>query len=247
MRLRLHLHRSINCTASAALRIAFLCGVTALAACGGASSNSADGAVDAENSVCGTYDSPGVLKVTGLYPTLGASVVNRGIAHGFTVVNAPAYFVNFTFLHGSTHTASLSIPSAPKILATWSGNNLTYQFTVDSWSSASGHVELRASGGYETAEGCSWVFPSPLFSYDLIPVLDGGAASETKGVVDGGAAYDVPSAIDVSTIIDVPSTLDVPAEIDVDVDAPELAEVLGDLDSGTVAVDATLDSALLAD
>ena len=214
--------KSMTGAAKAALRVSLLCGISAvLAACGGMGTRAADSAVDAERDggMCGTHDNPGVLKVIDVVPAPGTTVVNRGIAHGFAVVNAPAFFTNFTLLFGSTHTAGVSTPSDPKIQATWSGNNLIYQFTVDSWSHAPGHVELRANGGYETSKGCSWEFPSPLFSYNVTAALDGGASGETSGAMDGGAGpvdgpYDVPATIDVPLTFDGPAAVDVPVEPD---------------------------------
>ena len=243
MRRGLHFHRPVKSHWIAA----FACWITAgLAACGDGGSSSPDSAVDADNGVCGTHSNPGVLKLTELLPATGTSVINQEIVHSFTVVGAPAYNVNFTFLYGPNHTAGASTPSDPKIQATMSGTNLTYRFTVESWSIAPGHVELRASGGYDTPKGCTWVFPSPLLSYDVTPVLDAGAAGEPKGGVDGGlpSPYDVPGALDVPATIDGASALDVATDIDVPMafDGPATTEVSGALDSAaTLRLDASLD------
>jgi len=243
MRRGLHFHRPVRFPWIVASAFWISAGV---AACGDGGSSSADSAVDADNGVCGTHSNPGVLKLTGLMPATGTSVINQEIVHNFTVVGAPASNVNFTFLYGPTHTAGVSTPSDPKLEATLSGTNLTYRFTVDSWSNAPGHVELRASGGYDTPKGCTWVLPSPILSYDVTPVLDAGATGETKGGIDGGTAspYDVPSALDVPATIDVASALDVATEIDAPLvfDGPATIEVSGALDSaGTVTVDASID------
>jgi len=63
-----------------------------------------------------------------------------------------------------------------------------------------------------TSKGCSWVFPSPLFSYDVTPVLDAGIAGEgsMEGTMDGGPSvpYDVPQAMDSPITADVPGAPD---------------------------------------
>ena len=238
----MHVYRPVRYVVTNALRASLLCWLSAaLAGCGGSGSTSPDSAVDATIGVCGTHANPGVLNVTGTTPASGTSVVNQGILHTFTVVGAPAYFVNFQLVYGPTHTAGTSTPSDPKIQVTTSANNnLTYQFTVDAWSLAPGHVEVRASNGYDTTKGCAWVFPSPLFSYDVTPVLDAGVAGETKGGVDGGStgSHDVASTIDGPAPLDVTSALDIPVEIDVPIalDGPAAAD-----DVPTVILDAGVD------
>ncbi len=201
-----------------ARRVVLSCWISVLlGACGGGDSG---GGVDANTVVCGTHDDPGVLQVIDILPALGSTVVNQGIVHGFTVVNAPAIFSNFTLLYGSTHTAGLSTPSDPTFQITESGSNLLYRLTVDSWSRAPGHVELRASGGYDTSKGCSWVFPSPLFSYDVTPVPVGDAGGEAGAAVDGGLGpadvpLDISPRLDVSTGVDGSGAIDASSEIDV--------------------------------
>jgi len=210
----------------------------ALAACdsGSATTNPADASTG--SSVCGTHASPGILKVTGLSPAIASTVINQHIVHGFVVENAPAFFTNFTLEYRPTHTVGLPTPSDPTFQATLSGNNLIYQLTVDAWSRAPGHVEFEASGGYATSKGCYWEFPSPLFSYDITPVLDGGV---TEVTVDGGGSrvdspYDIPGALDAA------GALDTPAEIDVSIasDGPATAEPDG---GAPVQLDAPIDVA----
>jgi len=160
-----------------------------LVACGGGGSNSVDSAMDAGSGVCGTYAEPGTLKVTGRTPAIGASVLNQSIVHSFVVENAPAIFTAFTLRYGDTHTAGISTPFDPAFQVTVSGSSLIYQMTIDAWSQAPGHVEIVASGDYETLQGCSWVFPTPLFSYNVTPGLglDAGVAAEAKSAVDGAS------------------------------------------------------------
>ena len=187
---------------------AALClGIVGIAGCG-ESSNGGDGATaGADAGICGTYADPGILKLTNLTPAIGASVVNHAIVHGFTVVGAPAIFTNFELRFGDSHTAGLPTPANPRFPAPPTASNLVYQLTIDSWSRAPGHVELVASAGYETSKGCWWIFPSPLFSYDVTAGPDGGATAEAGGGIDTS-----PKPVDAS--IDSPSALDVPDNFD---------------------------------
>jgi hypothetical protein len=193
-------------------------------------------------SVCGTSANPGILKVAGLSPAIGSTVENQGIAHGFVVENAPAVYVNFPLKYGPTHTVGLSTPSNPKIQATESGSNVIYQITVAAWSRAPGHVEIVAPDEYSTSKGCFWVFPSPLFSYDIVPVLDGGAG-ETQSAMDGRVSpvdspQGIPGALDAASVDDVPLASDVTAT----------AEVTAAPDGGIpVEVDAAIDNASSVD
>jgi len=187
---------------------------TTLWACGDSGSGNTDAAATADAGVvCGTRSNPGVLKLTGLSPAIGSTVANQGIVHAFLVVKAPAVFTNFTLNYGASHTAGRSTPADLEFKVTASGSDLVYQLTVDAWSHAPGHVELEASGGYATLAGCSWVFPSPLFSYDIAPVLDGGTGETT---VDGGnlGPYDGPSALDSLGLLDRAGTVDAPGALD---------------------------------
>lgn len=192
---------------------AALCWISAaaLVACGGSNSSSLDGAIDAAAGVCGTHAEPGVLKLTGRTPAIGASVPGQTIVHGFVVENAPAIFTAFTLRYGDSHTAGVSTPFDPTFQVTVSGNNLIYQMTINAWSRIPGHVELVASGGYDTSKGCSWVFPSPLFSYDVTPGLDAGldaGAAEALGDPDGGGGAPMDAAgidTDFISVIDAPA------------------------------------------
>ena len=219
----------------------------AFGACGDASvTPPTDTDASTSSSVCGTHASPGILKVTGLSPAIGATVANRGIVHGFVVENAPAVFVNFPLNYTAAHSVGLSKPADPKIQATQSGSNVIYQFTVDGWSRAPGHVELFVSNGFDTMKNCYWVFPSPLFSYDITSAIDGGVAA---GALDGGVSSvdgpsSVPGALDAAGALDAPAEIDVPLTID----GPPTAEVPGVPDGGApVQLDAAIDVASSVD
>jgi hypothetical protein len=100
-------------------------------------------------------------------------------------------------------------------------NNIVYQFTVDDWAIVPGHVELQASGGYETMEGCSWAFPTPIFSYDVAPRADFDSGITGAPRFDGGAA-DAPSALDCPSF-DASVALDAPATEVTETDASAIA------------------------
>lgn len=213
----------------------------AIGACDSGATNPTSNDAGMGGSVCGTHANPGILKLTGLSPALGATVVNQGIVHGFVVENAPAVFTNFTLEYGATHTAGLSTPSDPTFQTAPSGNNLIYQLTVNGWSYAPGHVELEVRASYDTGKGCTWAFPTPLFSYDITPALDGGTAE--GGAIDGrvgsmDSPYDIPGALDVPAGLDTPAAVDAPVAIDgpAVADGPAMPDV-------PVAVDAAVDGA----
>jgi hypothetical protein len=173
-----------------------------LAGCGDASVHSVDAAAR-DGGPCGTHANPGILKIASLAPALGATVNNQGIAHGFTVSNAPAQFSNFKLAFGSTHTAGIPTPANPTFQLTTVGSDIIYQLTIESWSRSPAHVELSADRGFDTAAGCTWEFPSPLFSYDIVGGPDGGAGVN----LDGGARWPLDVALD-STSLPVDGAVD---------------------------------------
>jgi hypothetical protein len=201
-----------------------------LAACG-AGGNGQD-AAPTDTGVCGTYANPGILKLTNLTPGLNTTVYNQAIEHGFTVVNAPAQFSSFDFKYGPSHTAGLPSPEKPRFQLTTIGSDVVYRLTIDSWARSPGHVEVQASGGYNTLAGCAWSFPSPLFSYDVVGEPDGGAGSEASGPVDGATSpidgtlipvfyLDAPLKFDGETVVDSPGPIDAATRpIDAAIDAP---------------------------
>jgi hypothetical protein len=198
------------------LPLALVC--VGLAACGGAATRGEDAAL-ADAGICGTHANPGILKVKNLTPALNATVNNQAIDHSFTVTSAPAQFSSFDFKYDPSHTAGLPSPPNPHFQLTTIGSDVLYHLTIDSWAHP-GHVEVLASGGYDTLAGCSWSFPSPLFSYDVVGGPDGGAASEAGGGVDGAKSpidgslipvfyLDAPLKFDSDTVVDSPGPIDV--------------------------------------
>jgi hypothetical protein len=215
-----------------------------MAGCGG----SDDSGAGADSGTCGTFDNPGILKLTNRSPAIGASVVNRDIVHSFTVVNAPADYYSFDLLHGEGHSAGLSTPDNPRFRTARSGNNISYQLTIDSWSSAPGHVVLSARRSFSTSQGCTWAFPSPLFSYDVTPAPapDGGAANDAKQPLDAGAEKAEVASIDVfggspdvALIIDLASETMPPFDGEVDAAGGAYDSML-ELDAGAELVDANI-------
>jgi hypothetical protein len=141
----------------------------------------------ADAAVCGTHSNPGILTLSNLAPALGASVPNRNIVHRFTVVNAPGDYYDFDLVYGDRHTAGVATPQDPRFQTSIAGSDVKYELVIDGWSNAPAHVVLNAGGSYDTSKGCAWVFPSPLFEYDITAVgtPDGGAMPDTKPGVDG--------------------------------------------------------------
>lgn len=182
-----------------------------------------DNGSSADSGICGTAAEPGILKLSNLSPALGGSAVNRNIVHSFTIVNAPANYYDFVLLHGDGHSAGLSTPDSPRFTTTKTGNNISYQMTIDSWSHAPGHVVLNTNGTFETSKGCRWVFPSPMFSYDITPAPspDGGVADTKPGdanlPLDGWRLPDAP-VIDVASD-DAPLGYDLASEAAMSVDS----------------------------
>jgi hypothetical protein len=177
-----------------------------------------DQGASADSGICGTAAEPGRLKLSNLSPALGASVMNSNIVHSFTIVNAPADYYDFALLHGDGHSAGVSTPDSPRFTTTKTGNNITYQMTIAGWSNAPGHVVLNTNGTFETSKGCRWVFPSPMFSYDITPAPgpDGGV-TDTKPAVDGWRLPDAP-VVDVASV-DAPMGYDLAAEAAMGVDS----------------------------
>jgi hypothetical protein len=114
-----------------------------------------------------------VLTIADVSPATGATVQNRAIEEKFTIKNAPGMFNSFTVALLASHTAGTPLPVNGTITATRVGNDLTYSSTVDSWATAPSHVETTFSGLYKTDDQCLYAFPSPLFSYDVVPATGG--------------------------------------------------------------------------
>jgi hypothetical protein len=224
--------------------IAICTGAWLFAACGGGASVTRperDGSVD--GGVCGTLDDPGVMTLEGLTPAPGTSVVNRHIVHGFTVRNAPASNVNFTLRYGSSHTAGGSTPDSPRFQATTLGTDVVYQLTIDAWSRAPGHVELIVATSFTTSKGCTWTFPSPLFSYDITPdpTLDGGSPRDAGASVEAGAVIDAPALDQAAAVDAIPVEIDATLDVAQADDGPPPVEIDASVDGESPPSDGGLD------
>jgi hypothetical protein len=203
---------------------------TLLLGCGDEASPAAD------SGVCGTYSNPGILTLSGVTPAPGATVLNRNIVHSFTVVKAPANFYGLELVYGDGHTAGVSTPEDPKFETTVSGTDVNYQMIIDGWSNAPGHVVVDARSGYDTSAGCAWVFPSPLFVYDVapLPVPDGGAGPDSRPVLDGIAQAVDGGSQDGAPVeaVDVPLASDVLSEASSPVDTAAIDTAALDVSRG---------------
>ncbi|MBN2573824.1 MAG: hypothetical protein JXP73_04600 [Deltaproteobacteria bacterium] len=209
--------------------------LSAWAACGDDTSPADGGTAAGEAGICGTHANPAVLELANLTPALGATVANHAIVHSFTVVRAPAQFNNFELRFGASHSAGLPTPEKPRFEMTVTGSDLLYQLTIHSWARSPGHVELVASGGYDTAAGCTWSFPSPLFSYDIVGAIDAGAALEAGSARPLDAATDV--ALDSAAASDGGAPIDAPP-VDAGIDRPAPVDAGTNPDAPLAQIDA---------
>lgn len=118
---------------------------------------------------CGTKEDPVTFVLTDVAPAAGTTVANQDIVQQFTLVDPPFILSNgLTFVFLPTHTAGTPSPLPLQIVGNTSAKNHVYSTTVTSWSTAPGHVEMGEQATHSNAHGCAFVFPSPLFSYDVI-------------------------------------------------------------------------------
>jgi hypothetical protein len=120
------------------------------------------------DSSCGTQANPVTLVLKDVAPAASTAVANKSIVQQFTLVDPPLTLSNglaFSFL--PKHTAGTPSPLPMQYVVDMSGKDHVYRTTVDSWSIAPGHVEMGVQGTLANDDGCVFVFPSPLFSYDV--------------------------------------------------------------------------------
>jgi hypothetical protein len=213
--------------------------VALLAGCGGASVHTVDAMV-AEAGFCGTHANPGILHLENLFPPQGGTVNNHNIVHGFTVTDAPAEFSHFDLRFGPTHTAGLPTPENPKFAVATVDSNVVYQLTIVSWSRSPAHVELLASAGFDTSAGCSWSFPSPLFSYNIVGGPDGGAPPESATQQDAGVPVDAARDVALPPA-DAPLVDDARPPVDAPLDGGARLPVDAPLESGAPDVPESFD------
>jgi hypothetical protein len=138
--------------------------------CGGNSrpTNADDGHGHGASYACGTEKDPVTFVLKDVVPAAGTAVANQGILEQFTVVDSPFLFSTLTFDLLPAHTAGTSSPNPLGFtLRQAEGNDVVCSTTVDSWAMAPSHVEVGVLGILESDNGCAFVFPSPLFSYDV--------------------------------------------------------------------------------
>ncbi len=147
-----------------------------LGACGGAGDQVATpgggggaGGPAGGGTPCGTQEAPAVLELAELSPGMGETVAGQPVVHGFRVVRAPGAFADMNLLFPQAHTAGNLVESELGLGFTFrqDGEDIVYEGAPVSWERAPGHVEMRVATTFTTAEGCWYVFPAPLFSYEV--------------------------------------------------------------------------------
>ncbi len=58
-------------------------------------------------------------------------------------------------------------PNPLQLTMVQQGKDQVYSATIDAWSTAPGHVEMGVNNMLATNSGCVFLFPSPIFSYDI--------------------------------------------------------------------------------
>ena len=140
--------------------------------CDGSSrpSNADDGHGHGASYACGTVEAPVTFVLKDIAPAAGTTVANQNIVQQFTLVDPPFMLSNgLTFVFLATHTAGTPSPLPLQFTVATSGKDQVYSTTVTSWSTAPGHVEMGVpvQNILQAHNGCAFVFPSPLFSYDV--------------------------------------------------------------------------------
>ena len=137
--------------------------------CDGSSrpSNADDGHGHGASYACGTVEAPVTFVLKDVAPAGGTTVTNQGILEQFTIVDSPFLFSSLTFELLAAHTAGTSSPNPLAFTLSREGKDLICSTNIDSWSMAPGHVEVAVHGILEGDNGCAFVFPVPLFSYDV--------------------------------------------------------------------------------
>jgi hypothetical protein len=115
--------------------------------------------------ICAGLSNPAVIELTELEPALGASVPNEAIVHSFTITGDVA-FTSIAFAYSKLHDAG---DARPALELTYSNeaSGVVYTSGPTSWENAPSHVEMAVPLVYETAAGCAYTLPVPLFSYDV--------------------------------------------------------------------------------
>ena len=138
--------------------------------CDGSSrpSNADDGHGHGASYACGTVEAPVTFVLKDVAPAAGTTVANQSIVQQFTLVDPPFIIASgLDLVLLPTHTAGAPNPLSLSYKVNTSGKDHVYNVPVDSWSTAPGHVEMGEQATHINDNGCAFVFPSPLFSYDV--------------------------------------------------------------------------------
>jgi hypothetical protein len=151
------------------LRVSFLVASLGLLGCGGNSrpTTADDGHGHGASYACGTEQAPVTLVLKDVAPATGTTVANKSIVEQFTIVDSPFIVDKLTFVSLPQHTAGTFSPTPLQLTMVVQGKDQVYSTTIDSWSTAPGHVEVGVSNMLANDNGCVFLFPSSLFSYDI--------------------------------------------------------------------------------
>lgn len=146
-------------------RITWPLSIALLVACAaGGDDEGMDDGDDASD--CAPADDPQELTIEAVAPAPGATVPNADIVHRFTIADSPGVFTSLQLVLEPEHTAGTLDPPAPMFSIVPTGDDLEYSLPPVRWM-AVGHVEVSFGGGFVDDEGCHYVFPPGVFSYDL--------------------------------------------------------------------------------
>jgi hypothetical protein len=149
--------------------VSFLVASLGMFGCGGDSrpTTADDGHGHGASYACGTEQTPVTFVLKDVAPAAGATVANQSIVEHFTIVDSPFLIDKLTFVALPQHTAGTFSPNPLQLTMVQQGKDQVYSATIDAWSTAPGHVELGVNNMLATNNGCVFLFPSPIFSYDI--------------------------------------------------------------------------------
>ena len=110
-----------------------------------------------------------MLSLGDLKPSPGSSVPNSGIVHEFKVIGVRVLFEPDLTLT-LAHTAGAPEPAQLMVSIDPSSPDIRYTFAPLRWTNAPAQVVIDVNKLDQTEEGCTYAFPNPLFSYEVIPV-----------------------------------------------------------------------------
>jgi hypothetical protein len=132
----------------------------------GEDEDSDDVSAGAESPDCAPADDPAELTIRDVAPAPGSTVPNADIVHRFVIADSPGVFTSLQLLLEPEHTAGTLDPPAVMFSIVPMDDDIEYSLPALRWM-AVGHVEVSFGGGFVDDDGCHWVFPPGIFSYDL--------------------------------------------------------------------------------